>query len=408
MRAFWHLMLLAIFGRYISLVMAQQSPVLASSSVMSFWEKQQWFADADVLVAGGGLLGLWTAIELKKLQPGLEIVVVEQHAVPMGASTRNAGFACFGSASEVLSDIALAGLEKTKALIDQRWQGIQKIAGCFSADAIDLKWCGGYECLSEAGANDTVNQLEFLNRLLAETIGSEAVYREVEHPVASFGLKHFGAIIQNPYEGVLHSGKYVRCLMQKARDMGVRLLHGARIQTVESNEHGALVISKRGSWRCRSVVHTTNAALAKDFPQMGFRPGRGQMMLVNMDKPCETAGAWHASSGFYYWRSLHGKLLIGGGRQTDFEGEETFSLDNTAAILQHLSQYIGEHFAGKIVSIEHAWAGTMAFTPDKQPVCCEIAKNQWIAMCCNGMGVALSPVFAEIVAAKIVATLNLA
>lgn len=47
---------------------------------------------ADVVVVGGGYLGLWSAWHLKQLEPGLEVVVLEQGLAGHGPSGRNGGF----------------------------------------------------------------------------------------------------------------------------------------------------------------------------------------------------------------------------------------------------------------------------------------------------------------------------
>jgi gamma-glutamylputrescine oxidase len=80
---------------------------------LSIWEKESFFAPADIIIAGSGLVGLWSAYYLKKKHPSLKITIVERGIIPAGASTRNAGFACFGSLTELLADIDHMGKEKT-------------------------------------------------------------------------------------------------------------------------------------------------------------------------------------------------------------------------------------------------------------------------------------------------------
>lgn len=49
-------------------------------------------ARADVCIVGGGYTGLWTALRLKELEPGLEVTVVEADICGGGPSGRNGGF----------------------------------------------------------------------------------------------------------------------------------------------------------------------------------------------------------------------------------------------------------------------------------------------------------------------------
>lgn len=44
----------------------------------SLWEKETYYSNNDVLIVGAGLMGLWTALELKKRAPKLKITIVEK------------------------------------------------------------------------------------------------------------------------------------------------------------------------------------------------------------------------------------------------------------------------------------------------------------------------------------------
>ena len=46
---------------------------------------------ADVVILGGGFTGLWTAYQLKRLDPGVDVVVLEQDICGGGPSGRNGG-----------------------------------------------------------------------------------------------------------------------------------------------------------------------------------------------------------------------------------------------------------------------------------------------------------------------------
>jgi glycine/D-amino acid oxidase-like deaminating enzyme len=48
--------------------------------------------DADVCIVGGGYTGLWTAYELLRAEPSLDVVILEAETVGFGASGRNGGW----------------------------------------------------------------------------------------------------------------------------------------------------------------------------------------------------------------------------------------------------------------------------------------------------------------------------
>ena len=48
--------------------------------------------DADLVVVGGGLTGLWTAVRAKRRDPGRRVVLLEAKRIGWAASGRNGGF----------------------------------------------------------------------------------------------------------------------------------------------------------------------------------------------------------------------------------------------------------------------------------------------------------------------------
>ena len=71
---------------------------------ISYWE-HQGFGKADWVVIGAGLVGLQSARRIKESYPKSRVLVVDEHALGNAASLRNAGFACFGSPTEIIHDI---------------------------------------------------------------------------------------------------------------------------------------------------------------------------------------------------------------------------------------------------------------------------------------------------------------
>src|SRR6185369_8374728 len=94
---------------------------------LSYWEQESFFNHIDLLVIGGGIVGLNAAWHAKKIAPRLKVAVFERGSIPMGASTRNAGFACFGSPSELLDDLSRNSEEEVFSLVEKRWKGLSKL-----------------------------------------------------------------------------------------------------------------------------------------------------------------------------------------------------------------------------------------------------------------------------------------
>ncbi len=112
---------------------------------LSHWEWESFFKDIDVLIVGSGITGLSAAIHLKEQSPSMKVVVIDRGPLPIGASTRNAGFACFGSLSELLDDQKHSSREDVLELVAQRYEGLCRLRERYSDAALGYKAWGGYE-----------------------------------------------------------------------------------------------------------------------------------------------------------------------------------------------------------------------------------------------------------------------
>jgi flavin-dependent dehydrogenase len=91
--------------------------------MFSFWEQVTWFEHVEFCIVGSGIVGLSAAIQLRRKHPKAKILVLERGVLPNGASTKNAGFACFGSLSEIVSDLKTMSEDQVIQLIENRWKG---------------------------------------------------------------------------------------------------------------------------------------------------------------------------------------------------------------------------------------------------------------------------------------------
>ena len=114
---------------------------------LSYWEKESFFKGIDVAIIGSGIVGLSAAIHLKTLEPNSRIVVLERGALPTGASTRNAGFACFGSMTELLDDLSHMSEDDVLGVVEKRWTGLQRLRSLVGDENLDFRQLG--QCLAD-------------------------------------------------------------------------------------------------------------------------------------------------------------------------------------------------------------------------------------------------------------------
>src|SRR5574343_1687249 len=106
---------------------------------LSYWEIKNWFTNVDYTIVGSGIVGLHTALALRERFPSAKILVLEKGVLPQGASTKNAGFACFGSISEIIDDLKTHSEEEVIQLISKRYHGLQLLRKNLGDENLDFK-----------------------------------------------------------------------------------------------------------------------------------------------------------------------------------------------------------------------------------------------------------------------------
>ncbi len=363
--------------------------------MLSFWEKQTLIQN-DFVVVGAGIMGCSVAFELRQKYPNARILVLERGVFPSGASTKNAGFACFGSPSEIFSDIKLIGEKAAYEIIWQRLEGLKILKERFSDKKIDRTKFGGYELI----LNNLIpkSAIEGLNDWL-NPIFKQAIFSDVTNKINQFG---FGNQVQQMLfcetESQIDSGKLMLNYWQLLQENNIQIITGANVKNilgniieVQNNATGNFEL------KANQIILTTNAFIKELLPDMPVKPGRGQVILTNKISNLPFKGSFHFDEGFYYFRNVGNRVLFGGGRNIDFETEETTQFESNEKIIDDLKSKLKDIILpNTYFEIEQQWQGIMGFSDDKKPVVMNLNNYTKYIMSCNGMGLALSPFVANV------------
>lgn len=374
--------------------------------------------EVDVCIIGGGIIGASMAVELKQNQPDLRVCLVERDEGPMGATTRNAGFACFGSLSEMANDIDLLGADVVFDLVQRRVNGLRALRSRCGDANISYEDTGGHEVFFDD--HPSLLRIEEINSLLEPIFGGSAFQRrddliktygfqynsyQLEEPGTNHGFRSVKALVRTEYEGMLHSGLLVHRLWTIAGGLGVDIIVSdvIGIHDVQSSEFNiGIQFKNKNSIVCNKVVVATNARInetlslwqqhhmSHPLSNNVVSPARGQILVTSPITNLRFRGTFHYNQGFVYFRSIGNRVLLGGGRNLAFEEEQTLSMETTTRIQSYLENLLYNVILPRErISIEYRWAGTMAFSESKQPVVEEVSPNVFVAFGCNGMGVAI-------------------
>jgi gamma-glutamylputrescine oxidase len=372
---------------------------------VSVWEKESFYSHKNVIIAGSGFVGLWCAYWLKKNHPKLSVAIVDRGVIPTGASTRNAGFACFGSVTELIADTAKSGEDLMLQLVEMRYKGLKKITKIFSHKEIGYESFGGYELITDNQGFD-INMLrsniDSLNHKLKKIIKKEKAFFLNDDKIAEFGFANVHHLIENKLEGQLHSGKLCQSLLKLVQSMGVTVLNSIEIKSFEKiNSKTVLKTNQPFSLSTDQLLICTNAFAKQLLPELDVEPARGQVLVTSEIPNLSWKGTFHYDQGFYYFRNLGNRILLGGARNKAFEQEHTYDLSTSKNIQAELEHFLHEKILPATeFNIEYRWSGIMGVGAEKMPIVKKIADGIFCAVRMGGMGVALAPVIGADVAKK--------
>jgi gamma-glutamylputrescine oxidase len=372
---------------------------------LSFWERDAML-DADFIVIGGGIIGLQTALELRERRAHDRIVLLERGLLPAGASSRNAGFACFGSLTEILSDLDTMGDSAALALVERRWRGLARLRQRLGDAAMGYEALGGFELLFDADLA-ALQRMDEVNDKLRPLFGQHVfALDEIGLRNSRFGPR-VKALVNNPLEGQLHSGRLLRSLAKLAAERGIEIHTGAQVQALEENGGSVQVRIADAHdivFHAARVAVCTNGLTCELLPASGIVPARGQVLVTEAIAGLPWRGSYHLDEGFYYFRNIGERVLLGGGRNLDFAAEASTDMALTATVQAALEQLLRDTILpGTQARIEHRWAGVMGFAADKQPIVRRLSERIALGFGCNGMGVALGAEIAAQTAALLAA-----
>ena len=357
--------------------------------MLSYWESKYWFQNIDFTVVGSGIVGINCALQLRTQYPKSKILVLERGSFPYGATTRNAGFACFGSISELLSDLKQTSEAEMVELVTQRHEGLQYLRKMFGDTFLKYEQHGGKEVFlkkDELLYDESRTGLERINKILSPIFQDKVFVEEQD----TFGFNNtFSTYITNVFEGQIDTSKLAEGLLHKLHQNSIIVLNGVTVHSFEDAKAAVSVSTSLGMFTTRKLCIATNG-FAQQLGIEGVQPARAQVLITKPITNLHIKGTFHIDQGYYYFRKIDDRILLGGGRNLDFEEETTTKMECTNPIQNALDHMLQHVILPKTpFEIDTRWAGIMGVGTTKKPIVKHISENVVCGVKLGGMGIAI-------------------
>lgn len=361
---------------------------LSKSFNYSYWELKHYFKCYDLIVIGSGIVGLSTAISFKQKNKNAHVLVVERGVFLSGASTKNAGFACFGSPGELLADLEKMNEQLVWETVEMRWKGLNLLRTRLKDKNINYKAWGGFELFdNQLKLSQTTDKLPYLNRQTEQIIGHKQCYVRQKNICLSNDIK---GIIKNNYEGQIDTDFMMTNLILLARNEGIDLLNGITVNQVNDLGTKVELATDYGTFTAKKVAVSTNGFAKQLLAIADVKPARAQVLITKPIAGLRIKGTFHYDEGYYYFRNIDNRLLFGGGRNLDLKKETTYRAGINLKIQRKLNEILKTVILPNTpFEVEHRWSGIMGVGKEKKPIIKPVSKNVLAAVRMGGMGIAI-------------------
>lgn len=387
-------------------------PTPRPAPARSYWQRRPGNRDAPgpasaplpamsaIVIVGGGLAGLATAVRILEAAPGAEVVVIEAEFVGYGASGRNGG---------LLSPLPAPIWLVTAARSAEHAWGVRRLNAEVRAAA---GWLGREMPESEIGEQRL--EIEASGRLttaaLAEVLRALDAAGIEHRLVANTKIRGARSLVMAAH--TVHPFRLVRALAARARQLGALIVDNTRVLAIDPDGGGSRLLLDDGrQLRAATAVVSTNAYTpGLRLPiKIGGKPVHNYMAAIPLPDatPAKlvTPGVFtvELNKAYVFYREHGGHILYGGIEKLRQRGGGDTGMP--ADVLHKLKDCLARSFpdAGEL-AITETWGGTFHVTSTDLPIIRRVdgAGGLILNVGYGGTGVALT-----LACSRLVATLAL-
>ena len=190
-------------------------------------------------------------------------------------------------------------------------------------------------------------------------------------------------------------------LLKICQQKNIKILNNTIVKGYSNETSHVKIQTNHGEFISNKLLIASNG-FSKGLINENVQPARAQVIITKPINNLKIKGSFHLQEGYYYFRNIDDRILIGGGRNLDFSNEKTMNFGQTDLIQNKLEEILKTIILPTTsFEIDQRWSGIMGVGDKKKPIVKQISNHVFCGVRLGGMGIAIGSLVGRELAALV-------